>query len=196
LRSSNNKKERKEQQMKKIIGLACLLVLVAVLVVPMAATAALSTPITGTTVLPSIAVTAPVAFGFGTLALGDNFKAAANGSVVVTIGSSLKGNWQVIADSAVGYMQTSDNVNSLSEYQLCAETTAGPWFTADGKAHVVNSLSYPAGNLTYSGTATGAANAKVTIPLKFAVYQATKVSDVATARTYSITYTFTASVTP
>lgn len=181
--------------MKKIIGLVCLLVVVAALVVPMAASAATSTPITGTTTMPSITVNAPATFGFGTLVFGDNYKAAVNGSVVVTIGSSLQGNWQVIADSAVGYMMTTDNAG-LSEWQLCAETTSGPWFTADGNAHVVNGASYSAGNLIYSGTATGAAAAKVTIPLKFAVYQRMNVGDVDSAGSYSITYTFTGSVTP
>ena len=181
--------------MKKIIGLACLLVIVAALVVPMTASAATSTPVTGTTTMPSITVNAPVAFGFGTLVFGDNYKAATNGSVVVKIGSSLEGNWQVIADSAVGYMKTTDNVG-LSEWQLCAETTSGPWFTADGNAHTVNSVNYSAGNLIYSGTATGAVGASVTIPLKFAVYQRMNVGDVDSAGTYSITYTFTGSVTP
>ena len=167
--------------MKKIYALALLLALVAVLAVPMAASA--NTVISNVTVggnitNGTIAMAAPGAIAFGTLSsVTPNEKNAAPGTVTVTPGSSGTTTWTATAAALA-------NPPSTGYMTMGGTKLANPVFIGKSIAEgmLVNAAT---GSLAYSGSASG--------PITFAAKQTLLASD--NNAIYSITITFTASFT-
>ena len=166
--------------MKKIYALALLLALVAVLAVPMAASANTvvnNVTVGGSITVGSIAMSPPGAIAFGTLsAITLNEKNASPGSVTVTPGSSGKTTWTAGAIAATsthtGWMM-SGGASLTNELQI-------------GKSVAENSWTQAHTGITYSGSA-------ATGPIPFAAKQVYATTD--SVAIYSITITFTASFT-
>jgi hypothetical protein len=144
-----------------------------------------STTVYGTIVGPTIVITAPSGFALPTFHAGWNTGSSATaGTVTVTAGSDGSSAWTVEAKSTVPQMASSVN---LADFLLIGQSTIGPWFIANGGAGTVEGTLY-SGALTYSGTG-------LTGSLPFAVDQFITPSD-STPGVYTITITFTGSVTP
>lgn len=136
--------------MKKILVMACLLALVAILAVPMVTSAA-PTPVTGTVKYATVTVVAPKAITWTTFAQGWNFVSdntpTTKGSVTVTAGTSGTISATVTAKSAVEKPWLyKDATNHLDEYLLItlADTPAvtADWHIANGGDGMVQSTSY------------------------------------------------------
>jgi hypothetical protein len=196
--------------MKKIIGLACLLVIVAALVVPMAASAATTTPVSGTIKAATVTMTAPKPVAFGQFTMGWNIASnedeASLGTVAVTPGTSGLTNWTVTA--AWGrYMRKGTTGSVYLAWPLLGTGVVGTWddspwpptlYSGDGTTEDVVTGEAPfasvtlGGPLTYSGT-----TAEDTFC--FGVAQFIDDADVATlgqAGAYAATVTFTATCDP
>jgi len=166
--------------MKKIYALTLLLALLAVLAVPMAASANTvvnSVTVGGSITVGSIAMSPPGAIAFGTLSLiNPNEKNAAPGSVTVTPGSSGATAWTASAQAATslrtGSMMSGSNYLQ-TKLQIGKSVAENTWIPADTV-------------LSYSGSA-------ATGPIPFAAKQTLLASD--NNAIYSITITFTASFT-
>ena len=168
--------------MKKIYALTLLLALLAVLAVPMAASANTvvnSVTVGGSITVGSIAMSPPGAIAFGTLSLITptlNEKNAAPGSVTVTTGSSGATAWTASAQAATslrtGSMMSGSNYLQ-TKLQIGKSVAENTWIPADTV-------------LSYSGSA-------ATGPIPFAAKQTLLASD--NNAIYSITITFTASFT-
>ncbi len=198
--------------MKKIIGLACLLVLVAALVVPMMASAA-TTPIGGTVTHASVTVTAPKAFTWTAFQVGWNVKSdlstlatgATMGKVVVKAGTSGVVNATVTAKSPPAEGETwgpqfmwNGTTRHLDEELLISMTDeAANW-------HIVNGMTLAVQEITYSGPATRtltndavAPGTSVTMWFPFHAAQWITTGDVdAGIATYSTVVEFTAACLP
>ena len=182
--------------MKKIIVLACMLALVAILVVPMAASAATTTPVSGTIKSATVTVTAPSTIAFGTFAMGWNLQNSTTaGTVTVTPGTSGKTNWTVTA----AWAKMKKGTVELKSWLLGSpDGGATTWHAGDGVDQWVyggdgtgdDVACY--GPLTYSGTtATGT--------LSFYAWQYIGADDVdsfSDAGAYATTVTFTATCDP
>lgn len=126
--------------MKKIIGLACLLVIVAALVVPMAVSAA-ETPVTGTVTYATVTVKAPSAITWTIFQEGWNVKNSATaGSVTVKAGTSGVVNATVTARRPREEGQTygsgwmNNGTRDLDTYLLIGtESNTGPWQAVNGE---------------------------------------------------------------
>ena len=166
--------------MKKIYALTLLLALLAVLAVPMAASANTvvnSVTVGGSITVGSIAMSPPGAIAFGTLSLiTPAEKNAAPGSVTVTPGSSGATAWTATATAATstkpGSMMSGSNYLQ-TKLQIGKSVAENTWINADTV-------------LNYSGSA-------ATGPIPFAAKQTLLASD--NNAIYSITITFTASFT-
>jgi len=174
--------------MKKILALACLLALVAILVVPMAATAAApTTPVSGTVKYATVSMTAPSALAFNTFKMGWNYATAVTpGKVTVVPGTSLLTNWTVTAAATSIFLGNA--TDNLDTPLLVGPSKDGPhWFFLNGGSTTIDGTVYPippdSGHLTYSGTTTPGS-------VPFAAAQFIKASDI-TAGSYSVTVTFT-----
>ena len=109
--------------MKKILVLVAVLALAAALVVPMAVsavplTSSGSVTVQGEMVAPTIALTAPANFDFGTFKVGDNFAESYPGSVAFVPGSDQNATWTLSASSTSPY--TAGEMYSTDTAQLLA----------------------------------------------------------------------------
>jgi hypothetical protein len=167
---------------KKLLILATLLALLAVLAIPMAAFAYTNTGTTnvnGSIIAPSITIAPPTAIDFGTLKVGVNEKNSdATGSVLVAVGSANSGNWQVTAASDPwygGYMYNGSN--NLAQKMWIA--------TVDGYVYADTGSSYT-GTFDNVGACT---------PSPFTLYAHQDVLNTDPAGYYGIVIVFTASIT-
>ena len=141
--------------MKKIIALACLLAVMAILVVPMAASAATSSTgivtVTGSFVAASVKVTAPGALAFGTFESG-KFNIGSSptmGKVEVTPGTSKLTDWVLKAQAATPNMKS--GVNILQDYLLISFD--GTWYKiANGGDGSVQGTGPYSGTLQITGS--------------------------------------------
>lgn len=184
--------------MKKIITLAFLLALVAVMAVPMAAYAASGTTTVGGSVVGgTISVTPPSAIAFGTLKLDDSpiaKTATTPGRITVTTGTSGADDWTCSAKCLTDSKLKSGST-ALTYELLIKENgstySSGAYHRVDGPAGAGTvgpgaGTAYAAGDLIYDGAGS-------VTDLSFAVLQHVSGSDT-TAGTYSITITFTATL--
>jgi spore coat protein U-like protein len=164
---------------KRMLTLGIVLALVAAMIIPAAVTADTgNTDVTGGIVGATITITAPPAINLGMLAWGDN-TGNSTGSVSVTANSRnpSQSNWQV---SAVD--QKSPNTGYMVK--------SGPTPLASGMLQISpDNSSWASANttITWTGNTSGTHN------IPFYVKQA--INQVEAAGNYSITITFTASIT-
>lgn len=184
--------------MKKIIYMALLLALVVIMAVPMAASAA-DTDVKTTSVgagitAASISMVAPTAISGMALVYTDTFvpidKAATSGSVTMTGGTAGEISWQVVAKAASpGKLNNAGN--EVADQLLIGKTTDTPdwrWATGTGAASI-HGQTITSGELTYTGTTSPG-----TIPFRARQYVETT-DGALPAGTYSLTITFTATIT-
>jgi len=163
--------------MKRKLILVVALALVALIIAP-AAVLADTTNVTGTVAGPTITVNAPAGLSFGTFKTGsnivaDNTTSGTQGSVVITLNSANTVNWQVTAvDSTnLGYMK---NGSTPLFNKLSISASNGSWVLANT-------------GINYTGTySTGS-------PFSFYSNQTIDMTH-DTAGSYSITITFTATI--
>jgi hypothetical protein len=193
--------------MKKILVLALLLALVAILAVPMAATAATSTTITttvgGNVSESSISITPPSAIAFGLLAVTtDNYGitkgSLTSGKVTVVAGTANNKDWSVKAESLgsnPGFLTSSGTplTQRLLIGQVLSPSTQ--WYAAFGAANTAPAKG-PAyksnAEWLYEGTG-NSAGTEAAPNIDFCALQFVDGND-DTVGTYSITMTFTASI--
>lgn len=190
--------------MKKIICMALLLALVAVLALPMMASAATKDG-TGTTIVGGsivgvgVTVTAPSGLAFGTLVASTtvaNNKTATAGSINVTAGSGTITGWtvtvaQLTGVATLGYL-ASGATSKLTDPLLVAKTSADPFFSvaAIGNNTPINGTTWTDTRLTYIGSAVGAT------PLPLYARQWVETADLSlTPGAFTLTLTFTGTVT-
>jgi len=132
--------------------------------------------ITGTIVAPTVTVTAPAAYTWTLFKVGGNWSTDDTGSVVVTENSANTTNWQVVAQDVsatdYGFMRDGSNNALATKFEI-------------SKANANSGLTYAINGITYTGTDNGS----------FDFYGYQNVTNGDTAGTYSITITFTATVT-
>lgn len=164
-----------------------MLALVAILVVPLAAFADTTggTEITGTFVAPSLSITVPGTFGFGDFAQEWNYAGPGDGNVTFSQGSSQYTGWSM---TALGDSNMSSGGTPLTNYLLISSDNLN-WLIANGGGPAtIGGNSYGPGTLTYTGG--------VGVDLPFSLYAAQYIVPGDQAGAYSITITFTASMTP
>jgi hypothetical protein len=182
--------------MKKIIAVAFLLALVAVLAVPMAAFAATgSTTVGGSVTAGTVSVTPPTAIAFGAMKVSESplTKQATTGAKVTVIpGSSGLEAWTMTVKSTAGLKPGWLSTSSASlTYPLLISDNGTGWVRADAPTVGASNLTppvtppqvYAGGALTYLGTGTQS-------DLDFFAKQWLTSGD-DEAGTYSITLTFT-----
>jgi len=164
---------------KRILILGVVLALVTAMIIPAAVVADTgNTDVTGNIVAATITITAPPAINLGILTWGDN-TGNSTGSVSVTANSRnpSQSNWQVSAIDAkpsnTGYMVKSGST-PLASGKLQISPDNSSWNTADTA-------------ITWTGNMSG------THSIPFYVKQT--INQVEVAGNYSITITFTASIT-
>jgi hypothetical protein len=180
--------------MKKIFVLAGLLALVAIMAVPMAASAA-TTIIGGSVTEATVTMTPPSAIAFGALVYSATVpmeKASTAGSVTVVKGTSGVISWTVTAQATTGTTpgKMSSATADLTTWLLIGKTLATPadYRCADGIGRNIHSTAIPAGVLTYTGTTTPGS-------IPFCARQWIETTDT-TPGVYSATITFTATCLP
>ena len=192
--------------MKKVLVLACLLALVAVLAVPMAASAA-STTVGGTVKYATITVVAPKAMTWSTFAIGWNTAVdnttTTRGSVTVVAGTSGTVSAEVTAKSAAGkHWLYKDATNHLDEYFIISLVDSSP---AWAEYHLVSGDGGAVQGHTFSGPATKAVSTpgvwapgtSKTMYYNFWAAQYITANDAAShAGTYSATVEFTGTCIP
>ena len=163
--------------MKKILALVAVMALVAALVVPLAASAnALPTILTGTVTLPTVTVTPPANYAWTLFKVGGNWSTDDTGSVVVSEGSANTTDWQVVAEDLsatdYGFMRDGSNNALATKFEI-------------SKVYADGGLTWANTGITYTGTDAGS----------FDFYGYQMVTNGDAAGTYSVTITFTATVT-
>ena len=165
---------------KRMLVVGVVLALVAAMIIPAAVVADTgTTDVTGNIVGATITITAPSAINLGMLVWGDN-TGNSTGSVSITPNSRdlSASNWQVVAYdqkvSNTGYMTKTGPVALGNKLQISANNST--WNPADNATAT-----------TWSGTTSG------THSIPFYVKQT--ISAVEAAGNYTITITFTASIT-
>ena len=133
-------------------------------------------PMTGTIVAPTVTVTAPGAYVWTLFKVGGNWSNDDTGSVVVTENSANTTNWQVVAQDVsatdYGFMRDGSSNALATKFEI-------------SKANANSGLTYAINGITYTGTDNGS----------FDFYGYQNVTNGDAAGTYSITITFTATVT-
>jgi hypothetical protein len=163
--------------MKKILALVAVMALVAALVVPLAASAnALPTILTGTVTLPTVTVTPPANYAWTLFKVGGNWSPDQTGSVAVAEGSANSTTWQVVAQDLsatdYGFMRDGSNNALATKFEI-------------SKVYADGGLTWANTGITYTGTDAGS----------FDFYGYQMVTNGDAAGTYSVTITFTATVT-
>lgn len=199
--------------MKRVLIIACLLAIVAILVVPMAASAA-TTKVGGTVKYATVTVVAPKAITWSTFAVGGNLAydntSTTQGKVTVIAGTSgtISATVTAKSDAAKAWL-FKDATNRLDEFLLISLADSQP--TAWAQYHIVNGGSCVAGEYagapaeSFSGDATKtlseagvfAPGTSKTMNYNFWAYQWITANDAANhAGTYSVDVTFTAAAVP
>ena len=138
----------------------------------------LAFPLDGTITAPTVTVNAPAAYTWTLFKVGGNWSTDDTGSVVVTENSANTTNWQVVAQDVsatdYGFMRDVSNFSNAlaTKFEI-------------SKVNANSGLTYANAGITYTGTDNG--------PFDFYGYQ--NVTNGDAAGTYSITITFTATVT-